>query len=327
MSLSVHAAYAVLEALNLECRGAVVELFDELHADADAFDQLRARWRAGRELGHECRYDDALLLSWLVAKSGPEMVASCEAFEASVIRCAGGELPTPLVMPKWALAEPVAGALQRRVPCLPLVRGDDEDVLRAYEGLVEHVSYLAALGAEQRGRELLNTAIPWRIVALADKLEPERSYNDSIAARLARLKSKMTGGGHASASDKQWWRALDDGVCARRHALSHLCETMAGGQGVNDKWTFRRCVEECWSVETALEATAGIALAVMAQIAWSLSQAAPPVSALDSVLTASAWLDDYVEGDRRDGKVEPLKTLARDPKVSASARGTGRARC
>lgn len=293
MSLSSRALAAVFATLEQEAKASsVANALDEIGGEVDDFSVLARRYRSAREYNYECGRNEVLLTSWFVARLGPSLDLSAAEFEASVESAAGGRLPHPLVSPKWVLGEPVEGALQRRLPCRPLVHGDDEDLFRAYGGLLDHLAHLRTLRASDRALEILNTAIPWRIVALADRLQPEESEKDGITYRLGRLRSRTVDDGRTSAVERSWWDALDRRLIARRHVLSHL--------GEHDGLTFSRCVEDMWPLETALEATAGIALSVMAKIAGDLKES-PPTAAFQAVLEETAWLDAHADEGGRDG--------------------------
>lgn len=286
MNLSAHAASAVLLSLHRINPAALREVFDELGAGDDIRMQLSTRLR--RAAGHQIELGShyTFVFSWLVANAGPRLGVSYELFEAEVAQQAkaGATMVMP-VMPRWALSIPMIGALQRRMPCRPLVNDNDPELALAYSGLIEHLGFLASLPAGTQKLEIINTAIPCRVVALADRLEPQISYTDPIATRLQRLKGR-TLGPNASQIERQWWRTLDGSLCSRRHALSHL--------GDADGWTFSKCVNDIWTVDEARAATAGIGLAVLDRVARYLRDAEPPVQLLDTVLDdpATSWLDD-----------------------------------
>jgi hypothetical protein len=50
-----------------------------------------------------------------------------------------------------------------------------------------------------------------------------------------------------------------------------------------------------WKPRTALEATAGISLAVMASIGRSLRDGEPPVAVLKAVVDDTDWLDSHMD--------------------------------
>lgn len=283
MSLSAHAASAVLVSLQRIKPAVLREAFDDLGAGDDVQARLSTRLRraANRQLELGSHY--AFVLSWLVANAGPHLGVSCEVFEAEIAQRSNAG--AALVTPRWALSTPMAGALQRRMPCQPLVDGDDLELSLAYSGLIQHLGLLASLPAGTQKLEMLNTAIPCRVVALADRLEPESSFKDPIATRLQRLKGR-TLGPQASHVERQWWRGLDGSLCSRRHALSHLGEA--------EGWTFSKCVDAIWTLDEARVATAGIGLAVLDRVARFLRAGGPPTQLLDAVLTdaSTAWLDD-----------------------------------
>jgi hypothetical protein len=265
-----------------------LEEFDALGADEEILERLLVRLEHAADQAYELGSHYAFLFSWLVARIGPRMGMSYELFEIEVARSC--KLPTPLVMPRWTLSSPMVGALHRRMPCRPFFDGDDQDLVRAYDGLLDHLVFVAALPSESQRLEMLNTAMPWRVVAIADRLEPELSFKDPIATRLQRLKSRTIGGTNSSAIERFWWRSLDGTLCARRHALSHL--------GGTDGWTFSRCADAPWSMDEARAAAAGIGLALMDSIARSLRETEPPAQAFEAVLVDKqlAWLDTYAGG-------------------------------
>ena len=287
MSFPASIAYAVLSALKRTGSRVLLEELDALGADDEVLERLLARLERAADQAYDLGSHYTFLFSWLVARVGPRLGTSCELFEAEVAK--SPKLAPPVVMPRWALALPMVGALYRRMPCRPFVDGDDQDLVRAYEGLLDHLVFLANLPSENQRLEMLNTAIPWRIIAIADRLEPEARFNDPIATRLQRLKGRTVGGTSTSPVERSWWQSLDGTLCARRHALTHLGET--------DGWTFSRCVDAPWSMNEARAAAAGIGLAVMDHIVRALRDADPPTHMLEAVLDdrETAWLDEYVD--------------------------------
>ncbi len=292
MSLSPRAAHSVLTALRHNGKSVLLEELEEIGADEAVLERLLTRLKRAAAQDLHLGYPYAFLLSWLVARVGPRLSASYEMLEAEV--GVATKANDTLVMPRWTLAMPIDGALQRRMPCKPLVEGEDEELARAYRGLIDHLGFVAALPEKSRRLEMLNTAIPWRVVALADRLEPEEPRTDGrpdpIATRLQRLKGRTVGGGRTSRLERDWWRSLDGDLCLRRHALSHLGETDGG-------WTFTKCVDAMWTLDEARAATAGIALAVLDRVWRYLRDIPPTTRLLDEVMgdTATAWLDDYGE--------------------------------
>ncbi|MGH7285709.1 MAG: hypothetical protein ACRELY_29675 [Polyangiaceae bacterium] len=286
MTIDSTSAYALLSALRRSGLPFLLDEFDLIGGDDADLNQLLARVRRASARGYALGFQYALLFSWLVARVGPRLSRSCEVFEAEVAQASN---PTaPLVMPRWALATPVKNALQRRMPCDPFVE-DDDDVVRAYRGLLAHLAFAETLPPAHQSMEIMNSAIPWRVVALADRLEEESEFGKpSIATRIGILKSKTVGPA-SPAIEKQWWRALDGSLCIRRHVLSHL--------NPRDGWSFSRCVDTPWTWDDAREATAGIGLAVMQHMARSLRNNDPPVNMLRDVMGdyETAWLDDQAE--------------------------------
>jgi hypothetical protein len=290
MSLVAATALGILTVLKRHRTTLLLDELADVGGDAEVLERLLTRLQRAAAQGVELSYAYTVLLSWLVARVGPQLSMPCEMIEAEVAYHAKGA--RGIVMPRWALAVPVDAALQRRVPCTPFVDGGNEELLLAYRGLVEHLDLLATLPQGQQQSELLNAAIPWRVVALADRLEPEMPRADGrpdpIATRLERLKSRTVGGSRASTLERGWWRPIDSGLCSRRHALSHLGDAADG-------WTFTRCVESMWTLDEARTATAGIALAVLDCVARALRDASPSRQMLDEVLNdrSTAWLDEH----------------------------------
>jgi hypothetical protein len=293
MNLFPRAAHCVLTALKRNGKSVLLEELAEIGADEEVLERLLTRLKRAAAQDLELGYPYAFLLSWLVARVGPRLSTSYEMLEAEVGNAA--KAGAALVMPRWTLAMPIDGALQRRMPCKPLVEDEDEELTRAYLGLVDHLAFVSALPEASRRLEMLNTAIPWRVVALADRLEPEAprtdGRSDPIATRLQRLKGRTVGGGRTPMLERDWWRSLDGDLCLRRHALSHLGETEGG-------WTFTKCVDSMWTLDEARAATAAIALAVLDRVARYLRDVPATTRMLDDVMgdTATAWLDEYVDG-------------------------------
>jgi hypothetical protein len=115
----------LLTALRRNGKSLLLEQLGEIGADEEVLERLLTRLKraAAQDLGLGYAY--AFLLSWLVARVGPELDISYEVVEAEVGNAA--ESSSALVMPRWTLAMPIAGALQRRMPCKPLVEGEDEE--------------------------------------------------------------------------------------------------------------------------------------------------------------------------------------------------------
>lgn len=292
MTLSARAAHALLVVLKRRDRPALLDELSELGGDDQVLERLLVRVQRAAARDCELGYSYAFLLSWLVARLGPSLDTSCELLEAEVATAAKASVG--LVMPRWTLAEPTVGALQRRMPCKPFVEPEDQDLALAYRGLVDHLAFISGLPNENQRLELLNTAIPWRVVALADKLEPEDpradGRPDSIASRLQRLKWRTVGGARTSAIEQDWWKGLDGDLCLRRHALSHLGETNGG-------WTFSKSLDVMWTLDEARAAAAGIGLAVLDSVRRYLREAPPCAQWLDAVLDdgETSWLDDWSE--------------------------------
>lgn len=291
MSIPARTAHALLVALKRNGKSALLEELDEFGADEEVLERLLTRLGRASARQYELGYSYTLLLSCWVARVGPRLSIACELLEAEV--ASEERKDVPLVMPRWILATPIGGALQRRMPCKPLVEDKDEELARAYRGLVDHLAFVATLPEESQRLEMLNTAIPWRVVALADRLEPEASRSDRrpdpIATRLQRLKGR-TLGPRASPLERNWWSSLDGDLCLRRHALSHVAETERG-------WTFNKCVDSMWTLDEARAAAAGIALAVLDRVARYLREIPATAQLLDTVLgdPATVWLDDVGE--------------------------------
>jgi hypothetical protein len=292
MTLTAHAAHSLLVALKRRGKSVLLDELSELGGDGEVLERLLVRMRRGADHACELGYSYAFLLSWLVARIGPNLGITCELLEAELAATAKSSVG--LVMPRWTLAAPTVGALQRRIPCLPFVDPDDQDLALAYRGLVDHLAFISGLPDESRRLEMLNTAIPWRVVALADKLEPESpradGRPDAIASRLQRLKARTVGGARTSTLERDLWRSLDGDLCLRRHALSHLAETNGG-------WTFSRVLDVMWSLDEARAATAGIGLAVLDSVNGYLRNMPPNSRWLDAVIddAETSWLDDWEE--------------------------------
>ncbi len=284
--LPARAGHGVLSALMRDARPFLLDVAPELGADEQTFETLLARLR--KAVTHDCElgYPYSLLLSWLIARVGPRLNVSCELVEAAVDAAASA--PTGMVMPRWALSVPMVGALQRRMPSVPLVDVGDETIALAYHGLVAHLEFVATLADEQQRLELLNAAIPWRIVALVDRLEPESVRSDGksnhIKTRIGMLKSRTLGRG-PSGVEVEWWDLLNEDLCSKRHALSHL--------GEDKGWTFSQCLEDAWTLEEARKATAAIALAVLNRVAVDLRGMPADPRMVDAVLGdgETEWLD------------------------------------
>ena len=281
--LPAAAGYGVLAVLRKHAQHGLNEAISDLGADEDVLEPLLRRLKKASNYSINLGYCYSLLLSWLVARIGPQLNTDCELVEAAVDKEAA--TATGVVMPRWTLSTPIAGALQRRVPCVPLVDLNDETIAAAYAGLVRHLELLAALPPEHQRLELLNSAIPWRIVGLVDRLEPETGDHDKIKTRIGKLRSR-TLGVPPSSIERDWWKLLNPDLCAKRHILSHL--------GEDDGWTFKQCVDDAWTLEDARRATAAIGLAVLKRAAIDLQQMPANSSMLDNVLGDSdtAWIDD-----------------------------------
>ena len=105
-----------------------------------------------------------------------------------------------------------------------------------------------------------------------------------MAYRLGRLRHR-TLPGDATASERHWWRRLDGELIDRRHVLSHLCERSG--------WDFERCVARSWNQEEAMEAVAGISLAVLDSIARDLRDGESPLASFRAAMSATSWLEDH----------------------------------
>ena len=268
-------------------------LLDEasaLDADEEVLETLLSRLRKAVAFDYELGYSYSLLLSWLIARVGPRLNTTCELVEAAVDKAV--DASTSIVMPRWALSMPINSALQRRMPCMPLIDTDDDIIAAAYRGLVNHLEFIATLPNEQQRFELLNSAIPWRIVALVDRLEPESVRSDgrpnTIKTRIGMLR-RRTLRKESPSIEHAWWNHLNEELCSRRHALSHL--------GEDDGWSFSRCLYNMWTLQEARSACAAIGLAVLNQVAMDLRARPADPRILDAVLgdAETEWLDHQDE--------------------------------
>lgn len=280
----------VLETLKTEGRDALRESLERLEGEPEDVDALVRRYRAGREFGSLASKDDLFLASWLVANVGPHLRLSRTAeLEALIFDRLGSQSSIRLVAPKWVLAVPVDGALYGRLPCRPFATGEDETLWLAYEGLLLHLDYLRRLPDDDRSLELMNSSIPWRVIALADRLEPDETESveqpKGMTYRLGILRNR-TLRSDATAIEKAWWKHLDADLVERRNVLSHLCDSKG--------WSFESCVATPWNIEAALEAVSGIALAVLDSISRDLRDGDPPAGVLQAVLNSTRWLEEHV---------------------------------
>ncbi len=279
-------AHSILTALRRCGSSTLLDVLSRIGGDEDVLEGLLTRLSRAASRDLELGHTYELLLSWLVMHVGPKVATSCEALEQDFARYG----VTSLVIPRWTLAVPVVGALQRRLPCTPLIADTEPELAAAYRGLTDHLNLLAVLPSNHRQLELINTAIPWRVVALADRLEPptEKTSNGDrpvIATRLQMLGGRTIDS--ARGIEHEWWNLLIKGsACSRRHALSHLGET-------KDGWTFTRCVDQMWTLNEARGATAAIALVFIDRIAKYIRNHPVNSTLLDNALRdrATAWLD------------------------------------
>lgn len=289
--MSAKAGFGVLAALmHEEARPILLDEASALDADEEVLETLLSRLRKAVAFDYELGYSYSLLLSWLTARVGPRLKTACELVEAVVDNAAAAS--TNIVMPRWALSVSIDSALQRRMPCVPFIDADDGAIADAYRGLVEHLEFIATLPDEQQRLELLNSAIPWRIVALVDRLEPESIRSDgkptSIKTRIGTLRSR-TLRPDSPGIEHAWWKHLNEDLCSRRHALSHL--------GEDDGWSFSHCLKNMWTLQEARSACAAIALAVLNQVATDLRARPADPGILDAVLrdAETEWLDHQDE--------------------------------
>ncbi len=289
--MSAKAGLGVLAALmHEEARPILLDEASALDADEEVLETLLSRLRKAVAFDYELGYSYSLLLSWLTARVGPRLNTTCELVEAVVDNAAAAS--TNIVMPRWALSVPIDSALQRRMPCVPFIDADDSIIAAAYRGLVEHLEFIAVLPDEQQRLELLNSAMPWRIVALVDRLEPESVRSDgkptSIKTRIGMLRSRTLKTGPPGI-EHAWWKHLNEDLCSRRHALSHL--------GEDEGWSFSHCVKNMLTLQEARSACAAIALAVLNQVATDLRARPADPRILDAVLrdAETEWLDHQDE--------------------------------
>lgn len=209
----------------------------------------------------------ARLAAWLVACLGPTLR------DTSNFELALSARHDPIVAPRWVLARAIQLSQHQRCPARPIAwpsawgRNDTAGSLRlAYEGLLEH---LDTLSLSDQGPELSTSAIQWRLVALVDGLEPERSdqhHGQSAATRLASLLRRTEGLSNSSV-ERGWLKAVDASLVWRRHALTHLyCEPGGGGP----PFTFKTCVEPAVPIDDLRVMCAGLSLAVMDSVADAL---------------------------------------------------------
>lgn len=277
----------VYEVLRIERSDAVEEQMDLLGGGTEALDALLRRYRISRDFQVPAEDRDLELVSWLVATVGPKLRISEPQFEALVADRLGESESFALVLPRWVLSRPIDGALYQRLPCDPLVDGDDNALIQAYRGLLAQLSYLGQRSDRARAPEVMHSALPWRVVAIADHLEPDPDSVErrkGMGYRIGLLRDRTLRSG-ATAFEKQWWRRLDQNLVARRNVLTHLVETSG--------YTFESCVAMPWDHHDALEATSGIAMAVLDSIGRDLRNGEPPRAQFLSVLRATEWLDEY----------------------------------
>lgn len=285
--ISTQVLATIIETLKLEDKAALGGAFGALGAELEQADVLLRRYGAAAEV--PASPQDLFLASWMVATVGPQLKMDGPAAFEFILAERLKQLVSPVIVsPKWVLATPIDGALYRRMPCRPLVPSVDPTLTLAYDGLLEHLLYLGELRGVERDRELLNSSLPWRVVALADRLEPDPSRTSAerergMSYRLGLLRNRVQS--DLSSVEKLWWSRLNDELVDRRNVLSHLCEL--------DPWTFERCVSTPWDHEAALEAGAAIALAIVDQIARDLRTGEAPVSLLERILQETVWLEEF----------------------------------
>ncbi len=262
----VSAVYAALQEI---ADSRVREICADRFGDETAFASICDLYERAASYQDHADERDLNLLSWWVLTAGPSnpRAISAEEFELLVMTKVE-ERSVPLVMPRWIPAYASPGALGRRFPCLPLASVGDATVRQAYLGLVEHVAFLH--GAAAPPTEICRTSVPWRVVAIADGLEPERAAGEAMTSRLDRLRNRLLSE-NLRGTEAGWLRRLTPEVVHRRNGLSHLNRPEDTGD-----WPFVRCVDEVWDQDTVMELAAAMSLAVWPEIMTSVENQNAP---------------------------------------------------
>lgn len=200
-------------------------------------------------------------------------------FEAA-LAAEGPSSLAPLFAP---FGVPAVAGLQGRSLLFPVLVPKRTAVLRAYQGLVEH---LRLAEQEARAGELSSSAILWRVAAVIDGLV---DADVSLYDKMNNLRNRVANSGSVSALEKQLWQPLTKEFANRRHALSHIA--------VREGPTFEESVEYALAERGELvSASSALGLAVLHEVAADLAALPAPEDAWNQVwgLEGTGWIRDQL---------------------------------
>jgi hypothetical protein len=178
---------------------------------------------------------------------------------------------------------PAVAGLRRRSLLFPILVPQRTAVLRAYQGLVEH---LRLAEQEARAAELSCSAILWRVAAVIDGLVDAEV---GLYEKMNILRNRVANSGSVSDMERQLWQPLTKQFANRRHALTHIA--------ARERPTFEESIEYALTERAELvSASSALGLAVLHDIAADLAALPAPQDAWTQVwgLEGTGWIGDQL---------------------------------
>lgn len=180
-----------------------------------------------------------------------------------------------VVLPSWTLGRALLPG-DRFLPAWPAFTPIDTEVLRAYEGLVDHICWLPE-GVPPS--EMSVTGVLWRLCSLIDGLEPMDDGKPNLRRSFGSLVDRLRG-----KTEERLQQLIDFGhVADLRNAATHIRSGELCFSDAIDAFGSLNELRDTLHVVTAL---------LFGQINDEVLEATPPIAAYKAIERDISWIDD-----------------------------------